>query len=166
MIWLDADTLIREKSGGEKSLDDFCRNFYGGSDSPPEVRPYTFDDIVAALNGVLPYDWKGFLEKRLTATEPEPPLDGLTRGGWKLGYAKEQSELLKANDYKVVKPYGLTCAMLSPNSLNFIRDGLNRKEYHAAIHMALEKAIELTRSPEATAAVEFITRPNCMRPTT
>jgi predicted metalloprotease with PDZ domain len=98
LIWLDADTLIREKSGGKKSLDDFCRNFYGGSDSPPEVRPYTFDDIVATLNGVLPYDWKGFLEKRLTATDAEPPLDGITRGGWKLTYAKERSELLKASD--------------------------------------------------------------------
>ena len=69
---------------------------HGGSDSPPEVRPYTFDDIVAALNGVLPYDWKGFLEKRLTATEPEPPLDGLTRGGWKLVYTEKPTDYFKS----------------------------------------------------------------------
>src|SRR5262249_10360670 len=98
LIWLDADTLIREKSGGTKSLDDFCRAFYGGKDGPPEVRPYTFEDIVNALNGVLEYDWKSFLEKRLTSTDANPPLDGIARGGWKLAYSKDQSELLKASD--------------------------------------------------------------------
>ncbi|HLJ96331.1 MAG TPA: TIM barrel protein, partial [Gemmataceae bacterium] len=51
-------------------------------------------------------------------------------------------ELLKANEYKVVKPYGLTCAMLSPNIDNFIRDGLNRKEFHARIQKELTDAIE------------------------
>ncbi|HJZ92919.1 MAG TPA: hypothetical protein VKE40_18740, partial [Gemmataceae bacterium] len=98
LIWLDADTLIREKTDGKKSLDDFCRAFYGGADGPPEVKPYTFDDIVGALNGVLEYDWKEFLEKRLTATDPEPPLDGITRGGWKLTYGKEPGELIKTAD--------------------------------------------------------------------
>src|SRR5437660_499518 len=67
LLWLDADTLIREKTGGKKSLDDFCRSFYGGADGPPEVKTYTFEDVVRALDGVAPHDWKGFLEKRLTA---------------------------------------------------------------------------------------------------
>ena len=29
LIWLDADTLIRDKSKGAKSLDDFARAFFG-----------------------------------------------------------------------------------------------------------------------------------------
>jgi predicted metalloprotease with PDZ domain len=95
LIWLDADTLIREKTDGKKSLDDFCKAFHGGASGPPEVKPYTFEDIVTALNGVVEYDWKGFLEKRVTATAPEPPLDGIARAGWKLTYAKEPSDLLK-----------------------------------------------------------------------
>jgi predicted metalloprotease with PDZ domain len=98
LIWLDADTLIREKTDGKKSLDDFCKSFYGGASGPPEVKPYTFEDIVAALNGVVEHDWKGFLEKRLTVANAEPPLDGIARGGWKLVYSKERSELLKASD--------------------------------------------------------------------
>jgi predicted metalloprotease with PDZ domain len=53
---------------------------------------------VEALNGVAPHDWKAFLEKRLTSTDPEPPLDGLHRGGWKLVYRDKQNELLKARD--------------------------------------------------------------------
>ena len=57
LIWLDADTLIREKSGGKKSLDDFARAFFGVEDGRVEVLPYTFEDVVAALNAVQPHDW-------------------------------------------------------------------------------------------------------------
>jgi predicted metalloprotease with PDZ domain len=96
LIWLDADTLIREKTGGKKSLDDFCRLFHGGQDGPPEVKPYTFDDIVQALNQVVEHDWRGFFEKRLTGTSAEPPLDGITRGGWKVVYRDQRGELFKA----------------------------------------------------------------------
>jgi predicted metalloprotease with PDZ domain len=96
LIWLDADTLIREKTGGKTSLDDFCRLFHGGQDGPPEVKPYTFDDIVQALNQVVEHDWRGFFEKRLTGTSAEPPLDGITRGGWKVVYRDQRGELFKA----------------------------------------------------------------------
>jgi predicted metalloprotease with PDZ domain len=98
LLWLDVDTLIREKSGGKKSLDDFCRAFFGGPDGPPEVKPYGLDDLVSALNAVVPYDWKGFLERRVTGTEAEPPLEGLTRAGWKLVLSDEASELQKARE--------------------------------------------------------------------
>ena len=98
LVWLDADTLIREKSGGKKSLDDFCRAFHGGEDGPPTVKPYTFEDVVAGLNGVVAHDWKAFLEKRLRTPGAEPPLDGLTRGGWKLTYTDKPSDLLAARD--------------------------------------------------------------------
>jgi predicted metalloprotease with PDZ domain len=98
LIWLDADTLIRQKTDGKKSLDDFCRAFYGGPDSPPQVKPYTFEDIVNALNGVVEHDWKGFLENRVMAIAPEPPLDGITRAGWNVNYGKEPSELLKLTE--------------------------------------------------------------------
>jgi predicted metalloprotease with PDZ domain len=98
LLWLDVDTLIREKSDGKKSLDEFARVFYGGGDGAPKVVPYAFADIVQALEGVMPYDWRGFLEKRLTATEAEPPLDGIARGGWKVVYKPERSELQKATE--------------------------------------------------------------------
>ncbi len=98
LLWLDADTLIREKSGGRKSLDDFCHAFYGGKDSPPEVKPYQFEDIVHALNDVVAHDWQGFLTQRVMRVNPEPPLDGLHRAGWKLAYSTERGELQKANE--------------------------------------------------------------------
>jgi len=86
LIWLDADTKIRELSGGKKSLDDFVRGFLG-KDSPSVItETYTFDDIVAALNAVQPYDWAGFLHTRVYDIQPKTPVDGITRGGYKLAY--------------------------------------------------------------------------------
>lgn len=89
LIWLDADTLIREKTGGKKSLDDFARAFFGVEDGRVKVLTYTFDDVVATLNSVLPHDWATFLRDRVEGISAEPPLDGLTRGGWKLVYTEE-----------------------------------------------------------------------------
>src|SRR5206468_1678666 len=70
LIWLDADTLIREKTGGTRSLEDFIHAFHGGESGPPVVVPYTFNDVVAGLNGVMPYDWAVFLRERVESTSP------------------------------------------------------------------------------------------------
>jgi predicted metalloprotease with PDZ domain len=87
LIWLDADTLIRQLTNGQRSLDDFCRRFHGGQSGSPMVKPYTFDDVVATLNDVAPYDWRAFLNQRLGTTEARAPLGGIERGGWRLAYA-------------------------------------------------------------------------------
>jgi predicted metalloprotease with PDZ domain len=84
LIWLDADTLIRERSKGRRSLDDFARAFFGVSNGSYVPMTYTFDDVVMALNGVEPYDWARFLRQRLESHGPGAPLDGITRGGYKL----------------------------------------------------------------------------------
>ncbi len=81
LIWLDVDTLIRERSGGRRSLDDFAKAFFGKDDGSEVTETYTFDDLVAALNRIEPYDWASFLEARLDGRGPGAPLDGLTRGG-------------------------------------------------------------------------------------
>ena len=78
---LDADTLIRELSGGARSLDDFARAFLSINDGSHVVAPYTFEDVVAALNAVQPYDWAAFLRTRLDGHGPGAPLDGLAAGG-------------------------------------------------------------------------------------
>jgi predicted metalloprotease with PDZ domain len=98
LLWLDIDTLIREKTGGKKSLDDFCRRFHAGKSGPPQVRTFTLEDVVADLNAVVAHDWKGLLQKRVASPAKEPPLDGITRGGWKLTYGEKQTDLHEAND--------------------------------------------------------------------
>ena len=98
LIWLDADTLIRQLSKGTKSLDDFCRAFHGGSSGAPAIKSYEFADVVAALNAVQPYDWAAFLNERLHSTAPHAPTGGIERGGWKLAYTAERSGWWKANE--------------------------------------------------------------------
>lgn len=108
LIWLDVDTTIREMTGGRKSLDDFAKAFYGVQDGSFEPAPYTFEDVVAALNGVVVNDWASFLRTRLDATGPDAhaPLDGLTRSGWRLAYGETPTAYqktlfgeLKRNDF-------------------------------------------------------------------
>jgi len=92
LIWLEADTIIRRESGTKKSLDDFCRRFYGGVDSPPKVVPYRFEDVVNTLNEIAPYDWRAFFSERLKSHGPGAPLDGLENSGWKLIFTDVMNE--------------------------------------------------------------------------
>jgi predicted metalloprotease with PDZ domain len=98
LIWLDADTLIRERSQGKRSLDDFARTFFGIDDGSLTTVTYTFEDVVKALNAVEPYDWAAFLRERLNGIGKPAPFDGLRRGGYKLVFTDTPSELLKAHD--------------------------------------------------------------------
>ena len=96
LVWLDADTLIRERSGGKRSLDDFASAFFGIQDGSWTPAPYTFDDVVAVLNKVEPYDWATFLHARIDQVAVKPPLDGLARGGWKLVYTEKPTDYFKS----------------------------------------------------------------------
>jgi len=96
LIWLDADTLIRQLSGGKRSLDDFARAFFGVDNGSYITKTYTFEDVVAALNAVQPYDWAAFLRTRLTGHGPGAPLDGVTRGGYRLTYDETESGYLQS----------------------------------------------------------------------
>jgi len=88
LIWLDVDTTIRKMTGGKKSLDDFVAKFHGlGGDTGPKVVPYTFEDVVAGLNGVVANDWATFLRSRLDSNAYQAPLGGLENGGYKLTYS-------------------------------------------------------------------------------
>ncbi|HEV2987697.1 MAG TPA: M61 family peptidase [Candidatus Angelobacter sp.] len=95
LIWLDADTLIRQRTNGQKSLNDFCRLFHGGQNTEPKVVPYTFDDVVGGLNQVVPNDWQKFLRERLDTYGPGAPLGGILNGGWKLVYDDNASDITK-----------------------------------------------------------------------
>jgi predicted metalloprotease with PDZ domain len=96
LVWLDADTLIREKTGGKKSLDDFAKAFFGVENGSYVVLTYDFDTVVQTLNGVVPYDWATFLKTRIEGLSEHAPLDGLTRGGYKLVYTATPTEFFKA----------------------------------------------------------------------
>jgi len=98
LIWLEADTLIRELSGERRSLDDFARAFFGVQDGRTTALPYTFEDVVAALNKVQAYDWATFLRSRVDSHGPGAPLGGLAKAGWKLVYRDTPTAFLKADE--------------------------------------------------------------------
>jgi predicted metalloprotease with PDZ domain len=98
LIWLDADTLIREMSGGKKSLDDFARGFFGVNDGSYEPVTYSFEDVVKTLNAVQPHDWTKFLRTRLDQVGAEAPLDGIARGGYRLVYNDTPTDFFKASE--------------------------------------------------------------------
>jgi len=95
LIWLDVDTTIRELTQGQRSLNDFSRLFLGGPDTGPELKTYTFDDVVNTLNQVVAHDWRTFLNTRLGSTASHAPMGGLERGGWKLVYTETASPVFQ-----------------------------------------------------------------------
>ncbi len=103
LIWLDADTKIRELTNNQKSLDDFAKLFYGVYNGSYITFTYHFEDVVKALNTVAPFDWDTFLKTRVYDLHPSVPEDGFTRGGYKLVYtdtpAKWVEKAEAANGY-------------------------------------------------------------------
>src|SRR6185437_11014971 len=97
LTWLDADSLIRQKTNGQKSMDDFAKTFFGIHDGSFVTVIYTFDDVVKALNSVMPYDWAGFLRAHLDKTGTDP-LNGLAQGGYKLIYTDKPSDYTTSNE--------------------------------------------------------------------
>jgi predicted metalloprotease with PDZ domain len=98
LLWLEADTIIRQNSGGKRSMDDFAHLFYGGRNTAPEVKTYTFDDVVNTLNQVQPYDWRGFLTNRVLKIAEHAPLEGIANGGWRLVYTDQANTIAKLRE--------------------------------------------------------------------
>jgi predicted metalloprotease with PDZ domain len=86
LLWLDVDSTLRMITNDKKSIDDFCKIFHGGDTGKPELKTYNFEDVVAALNQVAPYDWTGFLRARLDGVATKTPEESLTNSGWRLEY--------------------------------------------------------------------------------
>lgn len=109
LLWLDVDTRIRELTGDKHSLDDFIRAFCGpavhGEQVSPAIGPpkalvgpvtYTFQDVVQELHSVARFGWEEYLTQLLRQHGAGAPLDGLTRGGWKLVYTETPSEYTRS----------------------------------------------------------------------
>ena len=96
LIWLEVDSIIRQQTQGQRSLDDFCRRFHGGQSGPPAVVPYKFEDVVNTLNEVAPYDWASLLRELVGSTNNHAPLGGIEGDGWKLVYNDQPNIFTKA----------------------------------------------------------------------
>jgi len=127
LIWLDVDTTLRKMSGGKKSMNDFAAAFHGlGGNTAPKVVPYSFDDVVAALNAVVPNDWAGFLRQRLDSNQAHAPLGGIENGGYKLTYGPRPNswtDKTDARDETVDFWYSLGLSVNSGGTLGDVLKG-------------------------------------------
>ncbi len=98
LIWLDADSVIRELSHGQHSLDDFARAFFGMGDRDWGQLTYRFEDVVQTLNEVQPNDWAAFFHERVENVSDHAPLAGFTRGGYRLVFTDTPTDWFKANE--------------------------------------------------------------------
>jgi hydroxypyruvate isomerase len=79
------------------------------------------------------------------------PLETLAAEAKRIGY--ESIELLTPEDYKKVKPLGLTCAMLSGACT--IPDGFNRQENHARLVRKVSQHVEFAAANKLPNVIFF-----------
>jgi predicted metalloprotease with PDZ domain len=92
LVWLEADAIIRERSLGKKSLDDFCRAFFGARSPGLKVVPYELPEIVHILHELADFDWEPFLKKRVSQPLEALPLDVVRRCGYRAQYTTRPPE--------------------------------------------------------------------------
>lgn len=93
LLWLDVDSILRRLTNDQKSMNDFCKAFHGGPSGEPALKTYTFEDVVATLSGLAPYEWAGFLRTRLDSSSPNTPKEAIENSGWKLVYNELPNEI-------------------------------------------------------------------------
>ena len=93
LIWLEVATIIHRESHGQKTIDDFAHLFHGGANNGPEIKTYTFEEVVSALNSIAPHDWAGYFREKLNSTSPDAPVGGIENGGWKVVYNDKPSKV-------------------------------------------------------------------------
>lgn len=160
MIWLDADTWIRERSRGRRSLDDFAKAFFGVQDGNWDPAPYTFDDIATTLNGIEGNDWALFLRSRLDAVGPdaEGPLGGIERGGYRLVWKEEPnaySRALNAELSRVDFQYSLGLSLNTSNAVTGVRWG--SPAFEAGLTSGWEVVAVNGRAASAAAIAQAVT---------
>ena len=160
MIWLDADTLIREQTNGRKSLDDFARAFFGVQDGNWDPAPYTFADVTSTLNGVQPNDWASFLRTRLDAVgvNAPTPLGGIQRGGYRLVWRDTPNDYSKALNKELGRvdfSYSLGLSLNATNRVTAVRWG--SPAFEAGLTSGWEVVAVNGRAASADAIGEAIT---------
>jgi len=95
LVWLEVDSILRRESAGKRSLDDFAKRFFGLNDGDWGTLTYRYEDVVAALSAIQPYDWDGLLQARLYGIGQPPPLEGLAGNGYRLIYTDTPTAAFK-----------------------------------------------------------------------
>jgi predicted metalloprotease with PDZ domain len=126
LLWLDVDTIIRERSHGTRSLDTFLHRYTLPRLTGPVVLTYTREQIESLLNEVEPYDWHGFFQKYVYNISRQPPTDELARSGWHLVWSDKPNLYIAAaakEHYIVNRWYGLGITLSPKGIVRDVREG-------------------------------------------
>src|SRR5579883_1100083 len=125
LIWLDVDTIIRERSHGARSLDTFLHRFTEPALTGPIVDTYTRAQVESLLNGVEAYDWHGFFQRYVYDVAPHPPADDLARAGWRLEYSAKPNPFVTGHhgENDVVGWYAYGTNLNSEGIVRDVRQG-------------------------------------------
>ncbi len=124
LVWLDADTIIREKTGGGKSLDDFLHAFTAPAVTGPITKTYTREDVEQLLGTIAPYDWHGFFQRYVYEVAPHPPSDDMARAGWKLVYNAKENKFIAARAHDGANEwFGMGAQFSSEGTITDVREG-------------------------------------------
>src|SRR3954471_12114538 len=155
LIWLEADVLIRQKSNGRLSLDDFFDRFHGRQNSGPMVVTYDLNEIVNTLNQVVPYDWRKFFLDRVYSVRERAPLGGITNGGWSLVYNSTPNTIMEPPGSPARGKNLMYSLGFSVNSAGEIRDV--RLDSPAG-RAGLGPGMKITKVNDADFSIENVTR--------
>lgn len=103
-FWLEADSIIRTQSNGERNLDNFCQNFFAFDEEFPKVKPFEMAEVISILNGMADYDWEGLIQRRIRMAQTELSLEGIRTSGYEFTLAPEKPDYvtLRENDREYI----------------------------------------------------------------
>ncbi len=125
LIWMDVDTIIRQQTGGARSLDDFLHAFTAPAVTGPITKTYTRADVEGLLNGVAPYDWHNFFERYVYQVSEHPPTDDIARAGWRLVYNDTPNKFVQARsglEHGITQWYGLGIEISGEGTIQDVRE--------------------------------------------
>lgn len=93
LFWLEADAIIRDQTHGDRSLDDFCRDFFRTTPQSPHPHAYDRKDVVDALNRVVEFDWDGLIARRIERVSDRFDPQVAARLGYTIQYSNEKPEI-------------------------------------------------------------------------
>ena len=126
LVWLDVDTIIRERSHGARSLDTFLHRYTEPALTGPIVKTYTRAEIETLLNQVEPYDWHAFFDKYVYHTSVHPPADELARAGWRFVYTEKPNVFItasQADDHGITGWYSYGADLSAKGVVRDVREG-------------------------------------------
>ncbi|MDE3201508.1 MAG: M61 family peptidase, partial [Acidobacteriota bacterium] len=93
LLWLGVDAEIRKATSGKSGLNAFVRAFFTGSNAHSAVEPYSFADLVTALNTIAAEPWQYYLQTRLNAHDGTYLTDALKFAGYALVFNATESDM-------------------------------------------------------------------------